>query len=211
MRLVLASVGVAALLVGCVGEGTESPEPVEPSPVVTESPSPSPTVGAPSPSPSPSPSPTAFQSYPADLPTEDPESAAIIAGWQEYQRVLRKFSADPQGFTDFSETQYVTTGEKANGILDEIEGYREQGLRILGDFRYDNVEVGEAALADHGSREAVVSYCVDRAAMKVVDYEGRENATDHLTPRYPESATLVEGADGTWRVALVRNDQEATC
>lgn len=86
MRLVFALVAVVALVVGCTPEAVESPTPT-PSPVeTTVTPSESPTVEPPSPSPSPSP--TVFQSYPVDLPTEDPETAAIIEGWQEYQLSL---------------------------------------------------------------------------------------------------------------------------
>lgn len=209
MRLVFALVAVVALVVGCTPEAVESPTPT-PSPVeTTVTPSESPTVEPPSPSPSPSP--TVFQSYPVDLPTEDPETAAIIEGWQEYHRVLRKFSADPRGFTDFSETQLVTTGQKSTGILDQIEGYRNEGVKVLGDFRYDQLEVQEPVQGPDGLMSAQLSYCVDRSGMRVVDYEGVEMPMDHLSPTYPETALLIQGLDAVWRVAEVRNDQGQTC
>ena len=129
MRLLVVVVA-GLVLAGCSpAEGpTESPSvSVEPSPTVEQttlapSSSPSPTVE----SVSPTPVPTEFQSYPADLPTEDPESAAIIEGWQAYQRVYEKFASDPFGYTDFTETQYVTTGHEATTVMERIQALREE-------------------------------------------------------------------------------------
>lgn len=210
MRVVLCLV-VAVLLVGCT-PGGGSPTPT--SSVVVPSLSVEPTVVSPSPEPTPepaTPSPSVFQSFPADLPTEDAVSAAIIAGWQEYIRVLEKFSADPLGFTDFTETQYVTTGQKSTGILDDIGMLREDRVRILGDFRYAQVQVGAPSALPSGVQSVEISYCVDRSQMRVVGYDGVEEPTDHLNPIYPEQATLEQQGDGTWRVAGVRNQQDQTC
>lgn len=211
MRLVVALVAVVAVvaLVGCSPETVESPTPT-PSPVETVvTPTGSPTVESPSPSVSPSPSPTAFQSYPVDLPTEDPETAAIIESWQLYQRVLEKYLADPLGFTDFTETQLVTTGEEQNTILDTVQLYREHKIRALGGLAFDQVVVGDRqATGENGNDQVVLSYCVDRSQSQVETLDGEDFPTSHLIPRFKETATMEKGLDGIWRVALVRNGEE---
>lgn len=212
MRLVLTSVAVVALLVGCSPGAEESPSP-SPEPVettVSESPvvSPSPSPTTESPSPTPTPTPSVFQSYPADLPTEDPESAAIIKGWQEYQRVRQKYLADPDGYTDFTETQNVTAGEQQNTILRNVELYRENRIRSHGGLVFDDVIVGKISETADGLQQAMLSYCVDRSNAKVTTYEGEDYPTGDLLPRFTEQATLLEGLDGIWRVALIRNSEE---
>lgn len=207
MRLVFALVAVVALVVGCTPEAVESPTPT-PSPVeTTVTPSESPTVEPPSPSPSPSP--TVFQSYPADLPTEDPETAAIIEGWQEYNRIVEKYLSDPNGYSDFTETQIVTTGEEQNGILDTIQLYREHDIRARGGLTFDQLSLGEPMpTGEAGNAQVTVSYCVDRRDSYVETYGGEEFPTDHLVPRFQETATMEEGLDGIWRVAQIRNSEE---
>ncbi|MDO5691850.1 MAG: hypothetical protein Q4G70_05115 [Pseudomonadota bacterium] len=202
MRLVLVLV-IGLFVVGCTPGGEVSPSPsVSLSPTVHVEPSPSPAVVSPSPTPS------VFQSYPADLPTEDAVSAAIIDGWQEYQRVLDKFLADPHGFSDFSETQIVTTGEHMNTIIRNIEVYREHNIRSVGRLSFDDLAVGEVRPSAEGTREADLSYCVDRTQAKAETYDGEPFGTGELIPRFPEVATMVEGLDGIWRVGLIRNREE---
>ncbi|MBB1484263.1 hypothetical protein H5392_10375 [Tessaracoccus sp. MC1865] len=205
----MAAVAGAALLVGCTAGAVESPEPEVEKTMVSASPSMSPSVSV-SPSAGPSPSPTTFESYPGELPTEDAESAAIIAGWQEYQRVLAKYLADPEGYTDFSETQYVTTGDQSNHILRNVEIYRENEIRNLGGLVFESLSVGE--IQDFPSvRRGELTYCVDRSAVEIRKYDGDPYPTAGLSPRYVETATMEEGQDGVWRVALIENDQEEAC
>ncbi|MBB1508230.1 hypothetical protein [Tessaracoccus sp. MC1756] len=206
----MAAVAGAALLVGCTAGAVESPEPEDERTVVSASPSMSPSVSV-SPSASPSPSPTTFESYPGELPTEDAESAAIIAGWQEYQRVVAKFSADPLGFSDFTETQNVTTGNEKVVVLDMLAGYREEQLKVIGRFAFDDVVVSPVEANAEGLREVSLSYCVDRSNMQVLTYDGVARDTSELTATFPETATLVEGADAVWRVSKIRNSQDREC
>lgn len=206
MRLVFALVAVVALVVGCTPEAVESPTPT-PSPVeTTVTPSESPTVE--SPSPSPSPSPTVFQSYPVDLPTEDPETAAIIEGWQEYQRVYEKFAMDPFGYTDFTETQYVTTGHESTGILERIEALREENLALVGGLRYSDLQIGEFTNNSEGLRSTVLSYCLDINELQVRDLESGELV--ERSGRFAEQAFMTRGHDGTWRVEGL-NTLDETC
>ncbi|WGT46641.1 hypothetical protein [Tessaracoccus lacteus] len=187
------------LLVGCAGDGgggaSESPEPTA---VTTSSPVASPT-------PTTSPSPTVIPTYPSDLPTESAEEAAIIAGWQEYWRVFEKFAADPNGFTDFTETQYVTTDEESVGILESISSMRERGVRMVGGsvFRDVSIEVLEEGVAE-------VVYCADTTQMDVRYVESDEPYQPDVADSYRETATMREGKDGTWRVAKIRNEA-ASC
>ncbi|MHA7861512.1 hypothetical protein ACX1DX_09090 [Tessaracoccus sp. Y36] len=206
----MAAVAGAALLVGCTAGAVESPEPEVERTMVSASPSMSPSVSV-SPSASPSPSPTTFESYPGELPTEDTESAAIIAGWQEYQRVLAKYLADPEGYTDFSETQYVTTGDQSNHILRDVELHRENKIRSLGGIAFAGLTLGDVTETPGGARQAELSYCLDRSGMKVETYSGDEYPTSELAPRFRETAVMEEGADGVWRVSLIRNDQDEEC
>ena len=195
---VVAVVSCLVLLVGC--SPAEEPSP-SPSPTaVTPSPSPTPTPSSiPSVSPSPSPSPTAVESYPADLPTGDPESAAIIAGWQEYFRVLDKFAADPFGYTDFSETQYVLTVDAANMIIEQIERMRLARLRSDGGFIFRNVDLTEVSEGSDGARTATVTYCVDAAQLRVFNLDTGERLPRAGTLQ--ETAQMEQGRDGKWRLS----------
>lgn len=202
MRRLLAPLACIALLSACSPSDEPSPSPtpsaVEPSPV--QSPTP---VSSPAPTPTPSPTPTAFPSYPADLPTEDPETAAIIKGWQEYWRVYEKFAADPLGSKDLTETQYVTTGEESTGIVEDIESLREERLRTEGGlaFRDVSVEIDATDVAD-------VSYCVDLTGYRVFEIDSGERVPRDV--QMTETATMQKGQDGVWRVAKIRN-KEAQC
>ena len=199
---VVAVVSCLVLLVGC--SPAEEPSP-SPSPTaVTPSPSPTPS-SIPSVSPSPSPSPTAVESYPADLPTGDPESAAIIAGWQEYQRVSDKFTADPFGYTDFSETQNVSTGDEANSIIRDVEVFRQRRHRTDGGMVFRDVTLIGVAPGPSGVREATLTYCIDVNALRVFHIDTGEPIERSGT--YFETTTMQEGKDGKWRVSLMRNEE----
>ena len=208
MRLVFALVAVVALVVGCTPEAVESPTPT-PSPVeTTVTPSESPTVEPPSPSPSPSP--TVFQSYPADLPTEDPETAAIIEGWQEYQRVVEKFSKDPDGYTDTElvETQEVTWGVELRTVINRILALRENDLEYLGGTAFRDIAVGEYGADSEGLRTVTLTYCLDVSRAQL-----RNTLTDDVIDRegtFIEEALMTEGPDGIWRVTELRAES-ATC
>ena len=204
---VVAVVSCLVLLVGC--SPAEEPSP-SPSPTaVTPSPSPTPTPSSiPSVSPSPSPSPTAVESYPADLPTGDPESAAIIAGWQEYFRVLDKFAADPFGYTDFSETQYVSTGDAANLIIEQIEGMRRLRLRSEGGFVFRDLSVTPSDPGPENATRAILEYCVDFGHLQVYNLDTGERLPRSGT--YQETATMEQGKDTKWRLANIYNT-EASC
>ena len=206
-------VSCLAMLVACSpAEGPPGAPSVSPaasvsSPAPPPSPAPSPSP-SPSPPPSPSPSPTVVESYPTDLPTGDPESAAIIAGWQEYQRVLEKFAVDPLGFSDFSETQYVTTGEAANVILDEMQMLRNERLRSEGGLVFRDVTLTIIGTGESGAREATLDYCLDVNALRVFYVDTGEQLPRSGT--YTETTTMEQGADAKWRVSRIRNS-EASC
>ncbi len=200
MRFLGATVAVL-LLVACSPGGGQSPTPVASgsvasSPSITAAPIPSP---SPTPTPSATVAPSAPASFPADLPTGDPESAAIIEGWQAYWRVYEKFAADPS-LTDLTETQYVTTGEEANGILEAIAEVRDAGLRSEG-----GVVFRDFVVTVTGEGEAKLDYCVDLAWLRVVRIDNGEP--------FPRSGTFVEharmerGVDNVWRVAQIRNEE----
>lgn len=199
MRIPVMLIAIVSLLAGCAGDG-EGGESVSPAPtaVTTSTPVESPTPSA-------SPSPTVMPTYPSDLPTESAEEAAIIAGWQEYWRVFEKFAADPNGFTDFTETQYVTTDEESVGILESISSMRERGVRMVGGsvFRDVSIEVLEEGVAE-------VVYCADTTQMDVRHVESDEPYQPDVADSYRETATMWEGKDGTWRVAKIRNEA-ASC
>ena len=207
----LAWLPAAALaLAGCTPTA-----PVSPSPTVTHSPTPtvSPTLSpSPSTTPSPSPSPSVVPSFPADLPTEDPESAAIIAGWQRYLEVYDKFAADPLTPTDWTETQLVTTGEEQTGILDSLQLRREARLLDQGGTVYRAVKISQPAKAGpDGLRTAVLTYCVDVSNSVLVNADtGKVFERPVDTTTYLETTTLIEAKDDDWRVATIRN-KEATC
>lgn len=190
---------------------TVTPVTVKPSPSLTPSPSPSPSsTQMPSPSPASTPTalPSAFPSYPADLPTEDPELAAIVGGWQAYQRVYEKFASDPFGFTDFTETQYVTTGFEGTGILERIEMLREENLALAGGMRFSDLEFGEYRYNSEGARSVVMSYCFDIDELEVRDLSSGELV--ERSGRFVEEAFMTEGRDGIWRVEGLRTLDE-TC
>ncbi len=203
MRRLLVPLACIALLSACSPSDEPSPSPtpsaVEPSAV--QSPTP---VSSPTPTPTPSPTPTAFPSYPADLPTGDPETAAIIKGWQEYWRVYEKFAADPLGSKDLTETQYVTTGRQSTIILDAIASFRESRLRSEGGRLVRDVSVGQITETAEGAT-AVVEYCVDAEQLRVFNIDTGEQVPRSGT--YSESASMLQGPDGTWRVELIQNEK----
>ncbi|MFT3889627.1 MAG: hypothetical protein QM713_15900 [Arachnia sp.] len=204
MRTPVVALAAALLLVACTPSGPGPSTPRPSTPVVTHSPSPTPT------NPSPSPSPTVRPSYPTDLPTEDPVSAAIIKGWQRYLEVYDKFAADPLTPTDWTETQLVTEGEERRGILDALQQLREERLMYKGGMVYRDVEVGAPVEGPDGTQTAVLTYCVD-ASRVVVVYADTGKPFERVGPSVlRETTTLVKAHDGTWRVSLIRN-QEAKC
>ena len=208
MRFLGATVAVL-LLVACSPGGSQSPTPVAsgsvgPSPSITAAPIPSPSP-IPTPTPSASVAPSAPASFPADLPTGDPESAAIIEGWQAYWRVYEKFAADPS-LTDLTETQYVTAGEEANLVLDRLSLLKTEGLVNRGGLVFRNIRVERPS--DGVPPQAILTYCVDINSLVVV-----EQATGKQVDRsgtWQEHATLERGEDGVWRVSMIRNE-EAPC
>ncbi len=149
--------------------------------------------------------PSAPASFPADLPTDDAESAAIIEGWQAYWRVYEKFSADPS-LTDLTETQYVTTGEEANRVLDRLSLLKSAGLINRGGLVFRSIDVERAT--DAVPAQATLTYCVDINSLVVVNQDTGTQVDRSGTWR--ERTTLERGEDGVWRVAQIRNE-EATC
>ncbi|AQP46829.1 hypothetical protein BW730_04095 [Tessaracoccus aquimaris] len=113
--------------------------------------------------------------------------------------MYEKFAADPS-LTDLTETQYVTTGEEANGILDAIASIRQSGLRSEGGFVFRDIVVD---VTEEG--KAKLDYCIDLASVRVVRVDSGEP--------FPRSGTLLEharlerGLDNIWRVAQIRNEQ----
>lgn len=204
MRRLLVPLACIALLSACSpsDEPTPSPTPsaVEPSPV--QSPTP---VSSPTPTPTPSPTPTTFPSYPADLPTEDPETAAIIKGWQEYWRVYEKYAADPRGDLDLTETQYVTTGEESTLILERLAHLKKEGLRSEGGIIFRDVVV---SMQGGTPTTALVTYCADVSQLKVTDLD--TNEPFERTGTLAEEVLMEQGKDGVWRASRVRNEAN-TC
>lgn len=146
----------------------------------------------------PTPAPTLFESYPGELPTEDAESAAIIAGWQEYQRVYEKFAKAPNKYTDYTETQYVTTGHESIGFFDKIDALRDRGLELVGRRAFRDLSVSKTVSEPDGTSTAVLTYCLDLDALEV-----RDVSTGELVERggvYEEVAYMRQGLDGVWRV-----------
>lgn len=204
MRSLLVSLVGVAVLVGCSPGLGESPSPSVGVTSRAASAGPTQSVG-----PSPTPSPTAVASFPDSLPTDDPEKAAVIAGWQEYWRVYEKYAADPT-LTDLTETQYVTTGEAANVILDSLRASREKNLKFVGPQQFRDVSVGAISEDAAGDRTAVISYCADNSQRQRLDATTGKPAAVDVPDTFTEQATLKEGADAKWRVAVIRN-QEAKC
>ena len=197
MRHLLVPLAVVALAVGCTPDVAPT---ASPSVFV------SPTASA-SPSVSPSPSPTAVESFPPAPATESAEQAAIRAAWMEYWRVFERYAQDPK-LDDFTELQNLVDGEESSVSMQSIRGLREAGRRPEGGFQFRNVVVDSPASAVSG-RTATVEYCLDRSRLSMVDVETGTASSDPL-PNLSETATLLEGADGVWRVAQIRND-ESTC
>ena len=195
MRLAIGLVATLAL-VGCTPEESPTPSPSPSAELQSPAPSPSPSPAVESPSPSPSP--TAFQSYPGDLPTEDPVSAAIIHGWQEYPRVYEKFATAPNAYSDLSETQHVTWGHESTVILDRIDALRDQGLELVGGRRFSDMQLGQISSNAEGLRAVQLTYCLDISQMQVREVESGELV--ERSGAYKENAWLVEGPDGLWRV-----------
>ena len=203
MRLLIAALVCVAVLVGCgpTGAQTPSPSPSPSAPGVTPTPTPSP---------SPTPTPTAFASFPADLPTEDPETTAVIEGWQEYWRVYEKYAADPAAFEDFSGTRAVATGEEGERVIGSLNALKESGIRVIGSQEFRDVTVSEVSLRADRISEATVSYCVDGSRLVRLDAESGEPTGVEVPPTYLEQARMELALDGVWRVAQIRN-QRATC
>lgn len=142
-------------------------------------------------------------SFPADLPTADSEEAAVIHGWQEYWRVYEKFAADPVGFSDLTETQYVTTGDEATVILQMIDGLREDRLRVDGGFVFRDVSL-EMGPSTATPRTALLTYCLDRSTLRVFDIDSGEQIPNEGTLK--ERTTMELLPDGVWRVAKITNE-----
>lgn len=81
---------------------------------------------------------------------------------------------------------------------------------LLAVLLFPQLALAAGADADRGV-SALLSYCVDRSGMTVLNDEGAVVPADHLRPRCPESALLLRGDDGVWRVAEVRNEQDRQC
>ncbi|GAA4894021.1 hypothetical protein GCM10025789_09030 [Tessaracoccus lubricantis] len=140
------------------------------------------------------------------LPTEDPESAAIVAGWQEYQRVYEKFAMAPNEYSDFTETQYVTTGHESVVILDRIAGFRENGLELVGGVAFHDLAVGPPTDEPDGTSTATIEYCLDLNQLQV-----RDVATGDLVARsgrFEEVAYMRQGLDDVWRVEGITSSDE---
>lgn len=205
MRRWLVPLG-CVLAVGCVPAADPTPTPT---PVVSVAPTPSPTP-TPSPSPSPTPSPTAFPSFPADMPTEDPETAAIIAGWQEYLRVYEKFAADPVTPVDVAQVQWVTTGTETSAFLGSLDKGRERRIKLVGPQQFRAVTVGTVTPSADGAKQSVISYCVDSSRVQLINIDTNQQVQRTTSPTFLESATMERGADGVWRVGGISN-REASC
>lgn len=194
MRVLGVLVVVVLLAVGCSGRGG-----------VVESSFPSVSSSVVSPSVSVVVSPSVFESFPSVV-GESGDRAAVRAGWLEYWRVYDKFTRDPT-LTDLSETQYVTTGEMSSVIVRAIRTYREQGLRSAGGIRFSKISVGTPTAGD-SARSAIITYCTDNAEYKVYK-DGKPFDVEKFVLR--ETATMLEGEDGKWRVAQIRNERDPSC
>lgn len=198
----LAALIALGLLAGCspANDAASSPSPSAAT-QATQSETASPTH-----SPTPSPSPTVQPSFPSDMPTENAEEAAVIAGWQEYWRVYEKYAADPHGFTDFTETQLVTTGDEQVTILDTISYLREHNLLSLGGRVFQDVHVEFQKQSADKPNRASVTYCVDARNIKVVEEETGKPA-ERIGLVLEETATMEQGLDGIWRAAGFTNEK----
>jgi len=127
----------------------------------------------------------------------------------EYWRVYEKYTADPT-LSDLTETQLVTTGEHQNVILDIIRQLREQKIRSVGGMKFKGVSVTAPVSASDELRRGRVEYCLDRTSLVIENFETGERRAAPGAPTFIEEVTLVEGRDGRWRVAEIRN-REAPC
>lgn len=153
------------------------------------------------------PSPTFSQSFPPPDPDQSDEQRAIREGWEAYKRVLEKYARDPD-LTDWTETQYVTTGEESFNVIESIAYLRDENLMLVGDTVYTEVIVGERETTSEGRAIATVTSCLDPTASEryVVDIDTGEKAEMQLTQTLLETVTMELGADDVWRAALVRNE-----
>jgi len=126
----------------------------------------------------------------------------------EYWRVYERFAADPE-LSDLSETQQVTTGEAQNVILEAIGSLRDEGRAFMGGWQFRDVKVSEPEASVSGAMESRVSYCVDRGEMVFRDIDSGDVEVSEL-PNLVETAVMVQGPDGTWRLAQRRNET-STC
>lgn len=198
MRTLLVPVFVLGLLTGCTAAA-------DPTPTATVASATRSASATPTPTPSPSPSPTAVESFPAAPATETAEQAEIRAAWMEYWRVYEKFAADPSQ-PDWTETQYVTTEESATIIIQAIGNLKDRGWRSLGGRQFRDVVVSQPTAGPDGSATAVVTYCLDRTGVRLVEVESGDSVQVDVAPTFKETATLKQGADGKWRVAMIRNE-----
>lgn len=203
MRRVIGA-AAALLLCGCAAQAPEAG--------TNQSPSNETTTASSDVSPSSAQSSTASggaeESFPPPPEGETADQAAIRGGWQEYWRVLEHYTADPAANTDPAQAQAVTTGEMSSGILDIVEEYRANGWQSQGGLVFRDVHVGEPETSEEG-RMAVVSYCLD-SSRHVVVKDG--NPVDAPGPVYAhEAATMVEGADGVWRLAHFGTEETSSC
>lgn len=211
-KFVALAVVSLTLAAGC----TSQPEPTPDVPVSTSaSPGVVPSVSSspsaePTPSPEPSPSPSVFESFPPAEPDASVEQLAIREGLIRYWNVFDKFAADPT-LTDLTETQIVSTGEAANVILDEIQEIRENGHIAVGDRSFHDIAVAEPTTNADGMTTAQVTYCNDRSQVKVLDAKTKEDTGHRPFPYVQVTATLHEGADGIWRIAMIRDQQVEAC
>lgn len=186
-----------------------------PDPQPTSAPTQSPTQTAtqpseeptetPTPTDDPSPTPTQVESFPPPPADESEERASIREGWEEYQRVFYEFAADPT-VDDWTETQYVTTGQESSNILTRLGWLREDNKRVEGDTVFRDVEITDPERNADGVAIAFVTACLDPSHRRIVDLDTGEPTEDQLTETLQERATMEEGADGIWRVALFENE-----
>lgn len=155
-----------------------------------------------------SPSSMAVESFPAAPATESSEQAAVRAAWMEYWDVYQTFAADPW-LPDWSETQRITTGDQSTLIVQELGLLKDNGVRLIGGLQFREVVVGQPREGADGKSEAVMTYCVDRSSIVLVDAETEEPIKVEGPMTLAETVTLQLGKDGKWRVALMRNEARA--
>lgn len=122
--------------------------------------------------------------------------------------MYEKFASDPHGYTDFTETQLVTTGEESTVIIEMLQGLRNKNLRSGGGKKFVNVEIGSPQDQD-GTRSSVVTYCIDNTHQVVYDQTGTPLNREPI--HLKETTTLVEVRTGDWRVSMIRNQSVPSC